>query len=108
MVAAVGAIDSYISGAYTDPEYLRILQELRALGLAPSGNKEIDKAKVQRAKAELIEKIQEKEKVQNNNSLQVQTVDPVDDSQNSKRAELEEQRLGAMTVAELNRLYFHI
>ena len=54
MVAAVQAIHS----AYSDPEYLRILQELMKLGIAPSGNKSIDKMKLEQAKAELIQKIQ--------------------------------------------------
>ena len=52
MVAAVQAIHS----AYSDPEYLRILQELMKLGIAPSGNKSIDKTKLEQAKAELIQK----------------------------------------------------
>ena len=108
MVAPIGAINISARGAYNDPEYMRIIQELRSLGLAPSGNKDSDKAKLQQAKTELIHKIQEKDNEQNGNSIHVQTIAPVDEVQDNKRAELEEQRLGAMTVAELNRLYFKI
>lgn len=107
MVTPVGAINISARGAYNDPEYMRIMQDLRALGLTPSGNKDADKAKLQQAKAELIQKIQEKDN-EHNNSLQVQTIAPIDEVQDNKRAELEEQRLGAMRIAELNRLYFKI
>ena len=94
-------------GGYVDSEYMKILQELMKLGIAPSGNKSIDKAKLEQAKQELIEKIKTKE----NNDLnenKTQPPNPVDGTDNSKRAEMEEQRLCAMTVAELNRIYFHI
>lgn len=98
MVAAVGAICSY-----SDPEYLRILQELMKLGIAPSGNKSIDKTKLEQAKAELIQKIQTKQQEEQKQSLQVQPLEAVEDTQ---RAQMEELRPGAMTVAELNKLYF--
>ena len=84
MVAAVQAIHS----AYSDPEYLRILQELMKLGIAPSGNKSIDQTR------------QEEEQKQN---LQVQ---PLEATKDTQRAQLEELRPGATTIAELNRLYF--
>ena len=103
MVAAISAINSY-----TDPEYMRILQELMALGIAPSGNKTIDKSKLENAKAQLIEKIQHKEKEEKASSGYTQALSPVNETQDDKRVEMEEQRLGAMTVAELNRLYFGI
>ena len=102
MIQAVSSINSY-----SDPEYLRILQELMKLGIAPSGNKSIDKAKLEKAKQELIEKIKTKEE-RENKSPQFQPLSPVEENEDPKRAEMEEQRLGAMTVAELNRLYFRI
>lgn len=101
MITAIGAI-----GVQEDPEYLRILQELMKLGIAPSGNKSIDKGKLEQAKAELIQKIQTREQEENKQSLQVQPLEGVMDAQNSKRAQMEEERLGAMTVAQLNRMYF--
>ncbi len=102
MVQAISSIRSY-----SDPEYLRILQELMKLGIAPSGNKSIDKAKLEKAKQELIEKIKSKEESENK-SARFQPLNSVEENEDSKKAEMEEQRLGAMTVAELNRLYFHI
>ena len=35
-----------------DSEYQRIIRELRALGIEPTGNKSVDKAKLEAAKAE--------------------------------------------------------
>lgn len=101
MVAAVQAIHS----AYSDPEYLRILQELMKLGIAPSGNKSIDKTKLEQAKAELIQKIQTRQEEEQKQNLQVQ---PLEATKDTQRAQLEELRPGATTIAELNRLYFRL
>ena len=102
MVAGIGAIGHQ----YSDPEYQRILQELMRLGIAPSGNKQVDKGKLEQAKAELIQKIQTREQEEQKQDIQVPPLEGVHDSQNTERPQLEESRLGAMTVAELNRLYF--
>lgn len=104
MIAAINAISS---SSY-DAEYQRILQELMRLGISPSGNKTIDKGKLEQAKTELIQKIQNKNQEEEKNELQVETIGAVQDSQDVKRAQMEEQRLGAMTIAELNRMYFGI
>ena len=98
MVAAIGAISSY-----SDPEYLRILQELMQLGITQSYNKSTDKSKLQQAKLELTQKIQHKAEEEQKQNLQVQ---PLEATQNAERAKMEESKLGAMTVAELNKIYF--
>ena len=103
MITAINAVHSY-----SDPEYQRILQELMRLGIAPSGNKAIDKSKLEKAKAELVEKIIQKEEQSNQSNSFSQALSPVDRTDNLKHSEMEEQRLGAMTIAELNRLYFGI
>ena len=102
MVLSISAIH-----AYNDPEYLRIIQELRKLGIAPSGNKSVDKAKLEKAKAELVKKIQEKQEdsTQNPPAFQVPNIDNTIDS---TRTQMEEKKLGAMTLAELNRLYHNL
>ncbi len=102
MIQALGNV----SGLSIDAEYLRIIQELRRLGITPSGDKNIDAQKLAQAKTELVHKIQKKEEIKSAESLGVQVVNSVDESYNSERAEMEEQRLGAMAVAELNRIYF--
>lgn len=101
MVAGIGAVHSF-----EDAEYLRILSELMKLGIAPSGNKSVDKTKLEQAKAELIQKIQTKQQEEEKQSIQFSPLAAVMESQDSKRAQMEEERLGAMTVAELNKFYF--
>lgn len=101
MIPAVGAVS-----ANSDPEYLRMLQELMKLGIAPSGNKSIDKTKLEQAKTELIEKIQTKQREEEKNYLQVQPIEAAQATAEPKRAQMEEERLGAMTIAELNKFYF--
>lgn len=101
MVAAISGINSY-----SDPEYQRILQELMRFGIAPSGNKNIDKGKLEKAKAELLQKIQTRQKEEQKQELQVQPLEGIQDTQKSERAQLEESRLGAMNLSELNKFYF--
>lgn len=91
MVSAIGAISGH--NPYADPEYLRIIQELRALGLTPTGNKNVDKARLESEKQKLAKKIEEKAETK-----QSETPDM------SERSKFEEQKLGAMTVAELNKI----
>ena len=101
MVAAISAIHSY-----EDPEYLRILAELMKLGIAPSGNKNIDKGKLEQAKIELVQKIQTRHREEEKQSIKFPPLEGVMDTQDSKRAQMEEERLGAMSIAELNKFYF--
>lgn len=104
--------NSFLSGRYHigkyDAEYQRILQELQRLGIAPSGDKSIDKAKLENAKAELINKIQQRQADKEKFETNFETILPVESVENLQRSEMEEQRLGAMNIAELNRLYFNI
>ena len=97
-----------VSGLSIDAEYLRIIQELRALGLTPTGNKTTDYQRLQQAKAELVQRILHKEDTQKINELSVQVISPVSEAEYAQKNEMEEQRLGAMTVAQLNRLYFNL
>ena len=100
MVAAISAIGG---GGGPDYEYIRILQQLKAIGVAPSGNKSIDKATLERKKTELIEKIHNKQEKKEVESKQVQ---PIEAPEETKKTQLETLRLGAMNVAELNKIYF--
>ena len=99
---------SRINGLSSDAEYVRIIQELRALGIAPSGNKAVDAQKLTQAKNELVQRIKNREETNEMQELNVQVLSPVDETQYAEKSEMEEQRLGAMTVAQLNRLYFRI
>ncbi len=83
MIQAVGAINHY-----TDPEYIKILMELRKLGITPSGNKTIDREKLVQEKHRLEEKFEVKEQY----------------IPNIEREKLEEQRTGATALAEINKI----
>ena len=102
MIQAIGNA----SGLSIDAEYLRIIQELRRLGLTSTGNREVDFQRLQQAKSELVDKIKNKENSDTEKTLGVQVISEVDESEMAKRSEMEMQRLGAMTVAELNKMYF--
>ena len=86
---------------YHDPEYMRIIQELKRLGITPSGNKFTDKTRLQVEKNKLINKVSE----QKENSEFLETLFQTQ-ALNSARELLEEERLGAMSIAELNKIYF--
>ena len=101
MINAVGAINSG-----SDPEYLRILREHMQMGVSPSGNKNTDAAKLKKLKAELVQKIQTKQEEEQKQSIQVQPLEATKETQEKQK--LEEERTGAMTLAELNKLYFNL
>lgn len=94
------------SGLSIDTEYLKVIQELRRLGLTSTGNQEIDFIRLERAKSELVNKIRDKETRESSESIGIQILSPVEEAQNAERVQLEAQRLGAMTIAELNKIYF--
>lgn len=95
MVQSINAISSLSHNPYNDPEYMRIVQELMKLGLSPTGNKAVDKGRLEAAKREIAEKIKDKFQEQMQQSGNV-----VD----AQREQMEVQKLGAMNVAELNKL----
>ena len=103
MVMAVGAIGSYSSNLQ-DPEYIKVLKELMQMGITPSGNKNTDVSKLKQAKTELIEKIQTKQNEEQKQELQVQPLEATKETQQAQQ--LEYARTGAMTLAELNKIYF--
>lgn len=92
MIQGIGAVGK--ENVYNDPEYRQIIQELFKLGLAPTGNKNADKARLETEKRKIAQKIMQK----------MQEQQPVQQNDNVQRAQMEEQRLGAMNVAELNKL----
>lgn len=63
---SISSLNSATSGYYSptvDSEYEKIKKKLLELGIEPTGNKEVDKAKLQKAEKE-IEKNKEREKKQ--------------------------------------------
>ena len=74
------------------------------MGIAASGKKKTDVSKLKQAKTELIEKIQTKQNEEQKQELQVQPLEASKESQQTQQ--LEYAKTGAMTLAELNKLYF--
>ena len=90
-VPAIGAI-----GHDYDPEYAKIIKELMKLGITPSGNKYIDRSRLQAA-------LEEKEE-----QFVLAKIQANPQNSDKERLELEELRTGAMTIAELNKLFHGI
>ena len=80
-----------------DSEFLRIAQELRKYGLQPSGNPQVDKGRLESAKTEFVSDLQER-----------YDIGLPEFEENPQRASMEEERPGAMAVAQLNRILLGI
>ncbi len=92
------------AGYAIDSEYQRILRELRALGIEPTGNKATDKAKLEEAKA-------------TKQTQEVQNTQPVNETQGTEKTRAEssqdnikndstiqaQQMTGATQIAEFNK-----
>ncbi len=65
-INALGQVAALVA---TDLEYQRIIRELRALGLEPTGDKSTDKSRLEAAKAQ--------KSAQNDYEIQIQTVENV-------------------------------
>lgn len=46
----IASVSAMCTQAYIDPEHQRIMRELRAMGIEPTGDKNTDKAKLEEAK----------------------------------------------------------
>lgn len=95
MIQPIGMIQS---AGKQDPELLRIMHELMMLGVTPTGNKQVDKAKLEQIKEEMQAKLQEAQKNQQNDKGIPQ--------EELEKAKMELQKPGAMQLSELNKLYF--
>ena len=99
-----------IGGRKTDDyEYYKIMLELISLGITPSGDKIADKSRLKLEKNKLIHKIANVKAKENTSkeSKFAETLNTVQEA-DIERRNLEKQKLGAMKVAELKRLYFGI
>lgn len=89
-----------------DYEHQRIIRELLALGISPSYDKNTDVAKLEAAKAKLVEKITNKAEQTSESQPKFEDTVVGYFQPDGERVELEESRLGAMTLSELNKIYF--
>ena len=90
-ISAIGALNAYVR--HIDPEYMRIIQEMLALGLTPTGDKEADRATLEAEKKRLAEK-----------ALKAREANIQNNSDNKEKSEMEIQKAGAMNLAELNKI----
>ena len=88
MVQAISAFNGK-----DDYEYQRIKMELVQLGIRPTGNQRVDKAKLTEIKTEKAEKVLE-DRIQNDKSNNV----------DEDRKKLEELKTGAVQLAQINRI----
>lgn len=72
----IASVSAMCAQSYIDPEHQRIMRELRALGIEPTGDKSTDKAKLEKAKSE-------KKAAQAQSSKQVQFVTGTEESSKS-------------------------
>lgn len=90
-----------------DSEYQRIIRELRALGLEPTGNKTVDKAKLEAAK--------EQQKAKNSGTVIFEAVTGTNDAEKvgaissadnikNDSATMAQQMMGAEQISQLNKL----
>jgi len=77
-----------------DYEYLRIMRELQKYGVTPTKNKELDKAKLNEIKDKEIQA----------ELIVEQRIESHRDDSYERRKQLEELKIGAMTLAEINRV----
>lgn len=99
---------SKISYATIDAEHYAIIQQLKALGITPTGNKDADRAKLNIEKNKLIQQIKTKAKNKNDNKPNFKEILGETISNNNPTNQLELEMLGAKSVGELNRIYFNI
>ena len=76
-----------------DSEYLRIVRELQKYGLTPTGNKQVDKSRLNSARQNFVDKLKDE--------LSKETTP---NSHTYPDSSLEEKRVGANMVAEINKI----
>lgn len=103
----INALGQVATTVALDSEYQRILRELRALGIEPTGDKAVDKAKLQAAK--------EQQKAKNAGTVIMQAVTGINDTEKAGALSSEDNvkndnsvqaqnMTGAEQIAKLNKL----
>lgn len=85
-----------------DAEHLRIMRELRAMGIEPTGDKSADKAKLEEAKK--IKSIQQANISKNKSGEEQSAQSSVAANENSQ-SETNSAMAGATQLSELNKLF---
>lgn len=87
-----------------DAEHLRIMRELRAMGIEPTGDKSADKAKLEEAKK--VKSVQEAS-ISKNKTGDEQNAQASANSQEQAQAKANSEMTGASQMSELNK-FFHL
>lgn len=90
MIVSIGGISTSIP-----LEYAEIIMKLKKLGLTPTGNPVIDRARLVQAIDEKVKELEEKKKEE---AKKIETTE--------EHRRLEEQKLGAQALAEQKKLFF--
>ncbi len=85
-----------------DPEYLRIIRELRALGIEPTGDKTVDKRKLEEAKKVMNLQKTDISKYKDSENTRYSNVTQENEQHNENLAE---QMAGTLQLSELNKLF---
>lgn len=91
MILPIGGISR---NAYLEQQEVK--RKLLALGLSPTGNLEVDKSRLRKAEEKKVEKFELQEK------------EVFKDERSQQKEKMEEERLGALNLAELNKIYHNI
>ena len=92
MIVSIGGISTGIP-----LEYAEIIQKMKKLGLVPTGNPVIDRARLIQEINRRVEKIEEKKKEEDKKIEKTE-----------EKIKLEEQMLGAKTLGEQNKIFFNL
>lgn len=100
----INGLSVYIATGYIDSEYARIIRELRAYGIEPSGNKSTDKMKLEQVKqAKRQENIQQPQAVKKSVEADKENAISSEDTVKAQMEQQAHQMSGATQVANLNK-----
>lgn len=100
-IASVMSGSMCINGGI-DVEHLRIMRELRALGIEPTGDKFADKAKLEEAKK--VKSVQQAN-ISKNKSGEEQTSKTSSNNEQQSNQQVGNDMTGANQISELNKLF---
>ena len=100
----ITGLSANISMCCMDSEYARIIRELRAYGIEPSGNKSTDKMKLEQVKqAKRQENIQQPQAVEKSGKTEKEGAISSEDTVKAQMEQQAHQMSGATQVANLNK-----
>ena len=100
----INGVSANIAACCMDSEYARIIRELRAYGIEPSGNKSTDKMKLEQIKqAKRQDNIQQPQAVEKSGKSEKESAISSEDTVKAQMEQQAQQMSGATQVANLNK-----